>query len=140
MMLAGHLVNAAFRLRIRDKHAGFGESRWSPDVEESSAAVVANPQAWILAIPPAIWIRIRGMVRVVRVFPRAIGLRGAVAAKESNIIHQRIRSCSPKCGDSTGICAARIQANADHDIAAATGCFEESFWAVRVLECRRIVR
>src|SRR6266404_5200157 len=54
MMLARDLAGPARRLRIGDEHAGMGEGRGRPDIQERATTAVRHPEAWVLAVPVAI--------------------------------------------------------------------------------------
>src|ERR1019366_2423743 len=80
VVLAGHLVNAAFGLRVRDQHPGLGEGGGRPKIEERAAAPIDNPEAGVLAVPTAIGVGGGGVGGVIGVLARAVGLGRAVAS------------------------------------------------------------
>ena len=139
MMLAGHLVNAAFGLGVGDEHAGLGEGGRGPEIQERAAAAIGDPKAGILAVPAAVGLRIGGVVVVVRVFARAVGLGRAVAAEEADIVHHRAGARLPQGGDRARVGAAGVEAEADEDIAPAFGRFDQGFGRAYALIAGRAI-
>src|ERR1035437_8992837 len=79
MMLARNLVGAAFSLGVGDEHTSLSVGRRRPKVEERAAAAVGDPEAWVLAVPMAIWVGIGGVAVVIWVLAGTVRQGRAVA-------------------------------------------------------------
>src|ERR1035437_2965528 len=88
MMLARNLVGAAFSLGVGDEHTSLGKGRGRPKVEERAAAAVGDPEAWVLAVPMAIWVGIGGVIVVIWILAGTVRQGRAVATKEANVVHR----------------------------------------------------
>src|ERR1700722_15814045 len=97
VVFVGQFVDMAGRLCIRHHKASLRKSIGSPDVSESAASAVSDPQAGILAVPALAQIGIGGVVVVV-----GVGA-ATVAAEETHIINKRVLPGFPKDCDGARI-------------------------------------
>src|SRR5258707_15017054 len=95
MVLARELVHEARNRCVRYQHAGLGKGVRGPDIGEGSTTTV-NPEAGILIVPWTVRIGIGTVGGVVRIHAGAIGIVGAMAAQEPEIVYQRVFAGGPE--------------------------------------------
>ena len=146
VMLAGEFVNAPAGRCVGDVQASLRKRAGSPDVKESSAAAVGDPEAGILAVPAALDVGVRSVVVIVDLLPdfaafveRGVRIDGAVTAKEAHVVEQGIFAGHPLCGNGARIDAVGVETDSGDDVCAALGRFEQRLGSADTLERRSSV-
>src|SRR6266478_6975930 len=142
MMFAGKFVDSPACRRVGDVKASLCKRAGGPNVDESTATSVGDPQAGILAVPTPVDVGISCVRIVVNLLPNFASLlgsgtrlHGAVTTEEADVVDHRIAAGHPLCGHGTRIDAIGVETDASEDVCAALRRFQQRLWAANTLEC-----
>src|ERR1700730_13938580 len=146
-MFAGKFVDSPACRGVGDVKAGLSKRAGRPNVDESTATAIGDPQAGILAVPAPVDVGISGVRIVVNLLPNFASLLGSgarfdgtVTTEEADVVDHRIAASHPLCGHRTRINAIGVETDASDDVRAALGRLQQRLGAAHSLECGCTVR